>query len=180
MVGPELVAAARRGDRRAFEEIVRLTHRRVYSLAYRLVRDRSEAEDVAQDAFLRMYRGLAGFREEARFETWLYRVVTNCALSSMRKRGRFGVLLAEQEADVAVPDRAEQTALDRDSIERALDRLPEGQRVTLLLKDVYGLSGAEVASELGIEEGAVKVRVHRARKRLKELLTEGEDDAAAL
>ena len=178
MVGPELVAAARRGDRKAFEEIVRLTHRRVYSLAFRLVRDRTEAEDVAQDAFLRMYRGLAGFREEARFETWMYRVVTNCALSSMRRRGRFGILLAEEEdADIAVPDRAEQTALDRDSIERALDVLPEGQRAALVLKDVYGLSGQEIARELGIEEGAVKVRVHRARKRLKELLTEGQDDS---
>ncbi len=180
MVGPELVTAARRGDRRAFEEIVRLTHRRVYSLAYRLVRDRSEAEDVAQEAFLRMYRGLAGFREEARFETWMYRIVTNCALSSIRRRGRFGDVLAEEDLEVAVPDRAEQSAVDRDSLERALSALPEGQRAALLLKDVYGLSGQEIATELGIQEGAVKVRVHRARKRLKELLTEAPGDVAEL
>src|SRR5438045_8942472 len=90
MVSPELLAACRRGDRRAFEELVRLTHRRVYSLAYRLVGDRSDAEDVAQEAYLRMYRGLAGFREEARFETWMHRIVANCRMTALRKRGRCG------------------------------------------------------------------------------------------
>src|SRR2546426_11984344 len=92
MVSPELLAACRRGDRRAFEELVRLTGRRVYSLAYRMVGDRLDAEDVAQDAYLRMYRGLAGFREEARFETWMYRIVANCAITHLRRRGRVGVV----------------------------------------------------------------------------------------
>src|SRR5438874_13709919 len=96
MVSPELLAACRRGDRRAFEELVRLTHRRVYSLAYRLVKDRSDAEDVAQEAYLRMYRGLAGFREEAAFETWMHRIVANCARTHLRRPGRFGDLLREE------------------------------------------------------------------------------------
>src|SRR5436309_15688768 len=106
MVSPELLAACRRGDRRAFEELVRLSHRRVYSLAYRLVGDRSDAEDVAQEAYLRMYRGLAGFREEAQFETWMYRIVTNCAMTVLRKRGRFGVVLSGEGLVVPGPDRA--------------------------------------------------------------------------
>src|SRR5438477_6389847 len=96
MVSPELLAACRRGDRRAFEEVVRLTHRRVYSLAYRLVGDRLDAEDVAQEAFLRMYRGLEGFREEARFETWMYRIVANCAMTYLRRKGRFGAVMADE------------------------------------------------------------------------------------
>jgi RNA polymerase sigma-70 factor (ECF subfamily) len=180
MVSPELLAACRRGDRRAFEELVRLSHRRVYSLAYRLVGDRSDAEDVAQEAYLRMYRGLAGFREEARFETWMYRIVMNCAMTVLKKRGRFGLLVSDQELDVPVPDRAAERAVDRDELERALAQLPEGQRVAVLLKDVYGLSVREISEELGIEEGAVKVRLHRARKRLAESLSTGDDRAGEL
>jgi len=171
-VSHELLAAARDGDRRAFEEIVQLTHRRVYSLAFRLVGDRGEAEDVSQEAYLRMYRGLAGFREEARFETWMYRIVTNCAMSMLRRRGRFGEVLADEALDMPVPDRAEQLAVDRDDLARGLAGLPEGQRVVVILKDVYGLSCREIGEELGIEEGTVKVRLHRARKRLMQSLTE--------
>jgi RNA polymerase sigma-70 factor (ECF subfamily) len=150
MVSAVLLAACRRGDRRAFEELVELTHRRVYSLAFRLTGDRTEAEDVSQEAYLRMFRGLAGFREEARFETWMH----------------------SEPEDVPVPDPTAPAFAERDSLSRALAELPEGQRVSVLLKDVYGLSCREIGEELGIEEGAVKVRLHRGRKRLRELLDE--------
>ena len=181
MVSPELIERCRQGDRVAFEDLVRLTHRRVYTLAYRLVKDRNDAEDVAQEAYLRIFRGLAGFREEAAFETWMHRIVANCAMTHLRKRGRFGDLLRDEDGpDLPQPDRAQQLAVDRDELTRGLAALPEGQRVTLLLKDVYGLSVREIATELGIEEGAVKVRVHRARRRLKDLLEEGERRAGEL
>ncbi len=177
MVTAELLADCRRGDRQAFEELVRLTHRRVYSLAYRLTGDRTEAEDVAQEAYLRMFRGLAGFREEARFETWMHRIVTNCAISMLKRRGRFGDVLAEEPADVPVPDSTAPRLADRDALSRAMATLPEGQRVVLLMKDVYDLSCREIGEEVGIEEGAVKVRLHRARKRLKELLDDTHEQA---
>ena len=172
MVSAELLAACRRGDRGAFEELVELTHRRVYSLAFRLTGDRTEAEDVAQEAYLRMFRGLAGFREEARFETWMHRIVTNCAISMRKRRGRFGDVLVSEPEDVPVPDTTAPAFAERDSLSRALAELPEGQRIAVLLKDVYGLSCREIGEELGVEEGAVKVRLHRARKRLRELLDE--------
>jgi RNA polymerase sigma-70 factor (ECF subfamily) len=175
MVSPDLLARCKQGDRAAFEELVRATNRRVYSLAYRLVGDRSDAEDVAQEAYLRIFRGLAGFREEAAFETWMHRIVANCAMTHLRRRGRFGDLLRDEEVpEQPVPDRAQEVTVQRDELARGLALLPEGQRVCLLLRDVYGLSMREIATELGIEEGAVKVRVHRARRRLKELLEEGE------
>jgi RNA polymerase sigma-70 factor (ECF subfamily) len=177
VVSAELLAACRRGDRRAFEELVGLTHRRVYSLAFRLTGDRTEAEDVAQEAYLRMFRGLAGFREEARFETWMHRIVTNCAMSMLKRRGRFGDVLAEEAEDLPVPDTTAPRLAERDALSRALAVLPEGQRVVVLLKDVYGLSCREIGEEVGIEEGAVKVRLHRARKRLRELLDEPEERA---
>ena len=174
LVSRELVAACKRGDERAFDELVRATHSRVYNLALRLVGDRHDAEDVAQDAYLRMFRGLAGFREEARFETWMYRIVTNSAINLLRRRGRFGELVADDAIETPAPDRpAEQTA-DRDELSRHLAALPPGQRAVVVLKDVYGLSCREIGAELGIEEGAVKVRLHRARKRLQEALAKGD------
>lgn len=174
-VSPELLTACRRGDPRALEELVRITHRRAYALAYRLVGDPIEAEDVVQESYLRIFRGLGGFRGEARFETWMHRIVTNTAFNQMRRRGRFGIVTEEEKLDRPVPDRSEELATQRDELERALARLPEGQRVVLVLKDVYDLSCREIGEEVGIEEGAVKVRLHRARKRLREILAAGED-----
>ena len=172
LVSRELIAACRKGDERAFGELVELTHRRVFSLALRLVGNRFDAEDVAQEAYLRMFRGLSGFREEAKFETWMYRIVTNSAINLLRRRGRQGELLSDDSMmeTVVAPDApAEQTA-DRDELARSLDTLPAGQRAVVILKDVYGLSCREIGAELGIGEGAVKVRLHRARKRLKETI----------
>ena len=176
-VSAALLAACRRGDRRAQEELVAATSRRVYGLALRLVGDPAEAEDVAQEAYLRMFRGLAGFREEARFETWMHRIVANTAFTHLRRRGRFGDLLAEEDAlervaDIASPERFEDLAVERDDLQRALASLPAGQRIPVIMKDVYDMPVREIAEELGIAEGAVKVRLHRARRRLLELLSD--------
>jgi RNA polymerase sigma-70 factor (ECF subfamily) len=172
MVSRDLLEACRRGDAGAFEELVEQTQRQVYTLAYRLVGDRHEAEDVAQEAYLRVFRSLRGFRQEARFETWLYRIVTNAAFSHLRRKGRFGAVLAEgQESAVEEPEvRPVEAALDRDEVKRALQGLTPGARMVVVLKDVYGLSCQEIADEMGLSEAAVKVRLHRARKRLKDAI----------
>src|SRR3989442_4455649 len=119
MVSPELLAACRRGDPQAFEEVVRKTYRHVYTQALRIVGDAREAEDVAQEAYLRVFRGLAAFRGDARFETWLYRIVANAALTHLRKRRRFGDLLSEDEAEIRpLPAKGptDHQALDRDAL----------------------------------------------------------------
>jgi RNA polymerase sigma-70 factor (ECF subfamily) len=173
MVSQDLLDACRRGDPEAFEEIVRITYRPVYTLAFRLVGDRQDAEDVCQEAYLRVFRALGTFRGDARFETWLYRIVTNAALSFLRRKGRFGDLHPEVEVEPATPSSelllADRT-VDRDALEAALLELPVAMRAVVVLKDVYGLSHQEIAEELGASEGAVKVRLHRARKRLKDRL----------
>jgi RNA polymerase sigma-70 factor, ECF subfamily len=183
MVSRELLAACRRGDPRAFEEVVRATYRQAYTQALRLVRDRQEAEDVTQEAYLRVYRGLAGFRGDARFETWLYRIVANVAVNHLRRRGRFGELLAEpdEERAEATPSAAwaagpADAVLHREALVAALATLSPGARAMVVLKDVYGLPAREIAEEFGLSEGAVKVRLHRARRRLKDLLFDGEAD----
>src|SRR5919108_2922607 len=99
MVSHGLLAACRRGDREAYEEVVRRTYRHVYTQALRLVGDRQEAEDVAQEAYLRVFRGLAGFRGDAQFETWLYRIVANAAMSHLRKRRRLGEVVLDTGED---------------------------------------------------------------------------------
>jgi RNA polymerase sigma-70 factor, ECF subfamily len=173
MVTHELLAACRRGDREAFEEVVRRTHRHVYTQALRLVGDRQEAEDVAQEAYLRVFRGLAGFRGDAQFETWLYRIVSNAAMSQLRKRSRFGELIldsSEEPREHPSSVQLAEEAVDRDSLTKALDSLPPSLRVVVILKDVYGLSCKEIGDQIEVSEGAVKVRLHRARKRLKEML----------
>jgi RNA polymerase sigma-70 factor (ECF subfamily) len=177
MVSPELVDACKRGDPRAFEELVESTHRQAYTLALRLVGDRQEAEDVTQEAYLRVYRALSRFRGEARFETWLYRIVANAAMNHLRRRGRFGDLAAEPD-DLEV--RADESpgpeqVVERDELEGALARLPEGTRAMVVLKDMYGLTCEEIGRELGVSEGAVKVRLHRARRTLKQLIYGSEE-----
>src|SRR2546428_11186403 len=103
MVSQELLDACRRGDPTAFEEVVRRTHRHVYTQALRLVGDQQEAEDVAQEAYVRVFRGLSGFRGDAQFETWLYRIVANPALTHLRKRRRVGGLLWDDQPDASKP-----------------------------------------------------------------------------
>lgn len=182
MVSPELLEACRRGEQSAFEEVVRRTYRHVYTQAFRLVGDRQEAEDVSQEAYLRVFRGISSFRGEAQFETWLYRIVANAAMSHLRRRRRFGDLMSESDDGQPIEPVADVTlaegTVERDSLQRALATLPLPMRVAVVLKDVYGLSCEEIGRELGASEGAVKVRLHRARKRLKESL-EASDGADA-
>jgi RNA polymerase sigma-70 factor (ECF subfamily) len=178
VVSREVLAACRRGDPAAFEEVVRATHLQVYTQALRLVRDRQDAEDVTQETFLRVFRGLAGFRGDAQFETWLYRITANAAMSHLRRRGRFGDLLPDAEDDRLEPAASQLPAdapVDRQALTEALASLPDAMRVAVLLKDVYGLSCLEIAEMEGSTEGAVKVRLHRARKRLKDALFEQDD-----
>lgn len=171
MIGRDLLERCRRGEPEAFAELVERTYRQVYTLAYRLVGDRHEAEDVAQEAYLRVHRSLRTFRGDSSFRTWLYRIVANAAMSNLRRRGRFGDLGDEPDMVLRLSEPAPaEVGLDTDELRRALDSLPDGQRVVVMMKDAYGFSCREIAQEMGISEGAVKVRLHRARRRLKDSL----------
>ena len=170
----ELVARAREGDQEAFEELVRATYADAYTLAKRLTGNEEDARDVVQEAYLRAYRGLKRFRGDAQFSTWLYRITANCAATHMGKRSRRRVEPLPDE--VALEDsnperdpaaRAEATVL-RDRLELALDDLPPKLRAVVLLRDVYDLPHEAIAAELGISESAAKVRLHRARRKLRE------------
>jgi RNA polymerase sigma-70 factor (ECF subfamily) len=171
-----LVAAARSGDRAAFDTLVRRTYADVYTLAFRLVSDEDDAVDVAQEAYLRAYRALPGFRGDARFTTWLYRITANCAVThrSRRRRHRHqpipdDLVLVDLSHGADPVGEAERADV-RTGLEAALAELPPKLRAVVVLRDVYGLPHDAIAAELGISESAAKVRLHRARRRLKERL----------
>ena len=183
----DLVRRAKAGELEAFEELTRRYERQVYSLALRIVRQEHDAEDVTQEALLSAMEHLAGFREEARFSTWLLRIATYAALKVLRKRrGLDTVSLeagTEPDPEGAIPHpefiadwrQSPEELVHRNEtrrlLEEALDRLDEKHRLVFLLRDVEGLSVRETAEALGLSEANVKVRLLRARLQLREQLT---------
>lgn len=166
----ELIESCRRGEPGAFDELVRCTHRTVYALAFRIVGNAEDASDVTQEVYLRVWRHLGRFRGEADFGTWIHRITVNRALTHLSKAGRTPQPTPPEDLpETPVADRTEQQA-DADLLERALARLPEQQRTVVVLKDVYGWSGEEIAKAMGSTEGAIKVRLFRARQRLADEL----------
>jgi RNA polymerase sigma-70 factor (ECF subfamily) len=179
MTVPEsVVQACKRGDPRAFEELVRLTHRDVYSLALRLTGNAEDAADVAQETYMKMVRSIGSFRGEAKFSTWLYRVTANAAITSLRRGAphRFDEPLEAEDWERLPASDATDPALHlerrelKDRLDAALGALPTGYRTVVVMKDVYGLPLQEIGEHLGISEGAAKVRLFRARQRLREML----------
>jgi len=172
----ELVEDAKAGDHGAFEELVRRTYADTYTLALRLVGDEEDARDVVQETYLRVHKGLKKFRGDARFSTWLHRITANCANTYLGRRGRHQheSLPDEPSAVTANPsdDPEERVRVSglRDELSNAVQALPPKLRAVLVLRDVYGLAHHEIAEQLEITESAAKVRLHRARKRLREQL----------
>ena len=173
LISADLVARCRAGDQQAWTELVEATHREVYSLCLRILRDPDDAAEATQDAYLKAWRGLKGFRGEAMFTTWLYRVAANAAISKQRRRARrrqHETGAGDDQLEIAAatdPAHDAELRLELDAVEAALARLPLLYRSAVVLRDVYGFSTEEVAKQLGISETAAKVRVHRGRKKLK-------------
>jgi RNA polymerase sigma-70 factor (ECF subfamily) len=164
------IAACRRGDQGAFAALVRAHERRVFRLAGRFFRHREDAEEVAQETFLRAWSKLAGYRADAPFEHWLTRICLNCCYERLRRRHiRTEELLPET---AAAPSHDPTAAVE---VERLLRRLSPADRFVLLLLDGEGWPVEEIAHRVGWSASNVKVRAHRARKLLRRLLEEEED-----
>lgn len=180
----ELEQRAKQGDQSAFEQLVLDNQNKVYSLALRLVGDREEAADLAQEAFVKAWQGLSSFQGESSFATWIYRLTTNVCIDWLRRQKRRegiapSVSLDDKDAAWAEP-------ADRDSdphllleksergkaLARGLDKLPDWQRRALVLRELSGLSYQEIAGELDIDLGTVKSRIARARLSLRKILLE--------
>jgi RNA polymerase sigma-70 factor (ECF subfamily) len=182
-----LVAAAKAGDSDAFAELVRATEADIYTLAYRLTGNPEDARDVAQEAYLRAFRSLKKFRGDSRFSTWMYRITANCASTQLtrRSKGRHEELSDDDnvvdERPESDPEVMAEAGAMRDRVTAALGDLPPILRAVVVLRDVYDLPHEAIASELGISESAAKVRLHRARRKLRErLFPTGEEKARAV
>jgi RNA polymerase sigma-70 factor (ECF subfamily) len=177
-----LVGLARDGDRSAFDELVRRTHVDTYTLALRLTAHEEDARDVVQESYLRAWRGLPTFRGDAQFSTWMYRITANTAYSTVKRRRRHRSEPLDSLVDEPVelhpelqPEGAAETSALLDQLSVALEHLAPKLRVLVVLKDVYGLTHEEIADELGISVAAAKVRLHRGRRKLRDLLYEADD-----
>jgi RNA polymerase sigma-70 factor (ECF subfamily) len=169
-----LVAQASAGSREAFDELITRHQARIFNLARTLVGDDGEAEDLAQDTFVRAWRAIGRFRGDSAFGTWLYRVAINVIRSHLARRARWRLVWGwwPEEGTPTPPDVPdgvdyEADVARRDVIDRALAELPPDQRVAVTLRDVEGFDYREIADLLGVPIGTVMSRIFRGRARLK-------------
>jgi len=175
-VDAELVARMKAGDLAAFEEVYRQHGRRLYNLGLRMLGQPADAEDALQDVFLQAFRKLGSFKGDAALGTWLYRLAMNLYLDRLRSRGAREDR-ATDRLETAGPatawerDPGVEMAVSRIDLERAMAELPAGYRAAFVLHDVEGFEHREVGAILGISEGTSKSQVHKARLRLRQLLS---------
>ena len=162
----DLVSRAQAGRLDAFEELVRRHRLGTYRVALRMLGDESDAEDATQDAFVQAWRNLAGFRADAAFSTWMYRIVTNRCLNMLRARRHTEPLPADREAPASRPDRIAEARWQLEDLKRAIGRLTPSQRAPFVLRELEGCTYEEIAEALDLSIPAVKSRLHRARLEL--------------
>ena len=174
----EVIRRVQKGDGNAFEALVTAYEKNVYNLALRMTGNAQDAEDMAQEAFLKAYNSLDSFRGESKFSVWLYRIVSNLCLDFLRRQKRrpASSLSVEddegEETQLDIPDVSQspeellERRLTREAVRQGLSQLPAEQRQILLLREIQGLSYEEIGQALSLEPGTVKSRIFRARKRL--------------
>lgn len=180
-----LILSAQAGDRDAFRKLVERHQRKAFGIAVALVRDENDAREVVQEAFIRVYRGLANFEGSAAFFTWFYRIVTNLSIDVMRRPSRREsepVEPDEVDGDVDQPFLARLDGADpievlkraemRERIVAALDALPPYHRGVILLREVEGMSYEEMAEAMGVSKGTIMSRLFHARKKLQRALAD--------
>ena len=170
------------GDTNAFEELVLEYEKKVYNVALRILGNSEDAADMTQEAFIKAYNSLSGFRGDSKFSVWLTRIVSNLCLDFLRSRNRRPTVSLSMEdddgddvqLDIAdtrqSPELLLERSLTRESVRRGLRSLPEDYREILLLREIQGLSYDEIAAALNIEVGTVKSRIFRGRKKLCDYL----------
>ena len=184
-----LIEQFRKGSIEAYEELVERYESKVYNLAMRFTRNQEDAEEVLQDVFTTIYQKLEGFQGKSAFSSWLYRIIVNAAFMKLRKRRQNNTISIEDlspavrqiciEKDPAIGHRSDLLSMNRelrDTLESAINRLPEQYRAVFVLRDVDGLSNQEVGEILELSIPAVKSRLHRSRLMLRKKLQTYYDD----
>jgi RNA polymerase sigma-70 factor (ECF subfamily) len=164
------------GEMEAFEEIYHLHHKRVYSICFRMLQNASDAEDLTQQVFIQLFRKLHTFRGESSFTTWLHRMTVNQVLMHFRRRA---VKTEKTTEDGSTPIRivtgtenpSRMALIDRIALNQAIGQLPPGYRMVFILHDVEGFEHDQIGKMLGCAVGTSKSQLHKARQRLRQLLT---------
>lgn len=170
------IARAKKGDAEAFSALVEAYETSVYRLALRMCGNAHDAEEVTQEAFLAAWKGLPAFRGESKFSSWLYQLTSNAAIDFLRREKRHrGATPIEEEVDLAAPGTPQQAAEEaelREALQQALDALTPEHRQIFLLRQMQQMSYEEIGRLLGLESGTVKSRLSRAKKQLRQILTQ--------
>ena len=185
----ELVARSIDGDANSFNELVRRWERPIYALAYRQIGREEDARDICQETFLRAYRALNGFRGQAKFSSWLYRIALNLCRDWMRRERRTPIVAVSEDVDLmdlaaargpseSMEDRLARNDLTR-AVERAMAQLPDEQRTAIVLKEYHGLTFQEIADLVGCPLSTVKTRLYQGLTVLRRELARGRPSAAA-
>jgi RNA polymerase sigma-70 factor (ECF subfamily) len=178
---PALARRAAGGDMRAFEELYRRHNRRVYSLCLRMTQNVPEAEDLAQEVFVHLFRKVGSFRGESAFTTWLHRLTVNQVLMHFRKRKARDERTTDdgevpEQTVLGTENAARMPVIDRIALDTAIAQLPPGYRSVFILHDVEGHEHTEVARLLGCSVGTTKSQLHKARLKLRRLLAQTQAD----
>ena len=187
----ELVARATAGDLESFNQLVSRWERPIYALAYRTLRREEDARDVVQEAFLRAFRGLKGFKGEAKFSSWLYRITLNLCRDWLRKERRAPIVQTPEGVDPV--DMADEQAAPTESVEelvarremsdavaKAMAELPEEQRTAIMMKEYHGLTFQEIADLLDCPLSTVKTRLYQGLSVLRRRLERRQTEQASL
>lgn len=173
----ELISRCQQGDHEALKEIFDQYHRKVYRIAYGVVRQREEALDIVQEVFIKLYHSIRSFKGKSKFYTYLYRMAMNTAIDHSRKMGRSPLSRLEEmegfQPTDGVEKRPDRILLHKElegRVNAALEKLPADQRMALIFREVEGLSYQDMAEAMGCSIGTVMSRLHYARKRIQELL----------
>ncbi len=173
----ELISRCQQGDQDALKEIFEQYHKKVYRIAYGVVRQREEALDIVQEVFIKLFRSIKNFKGRSHFYTYLYRMVMNTAIDHARKTGKQQLSSLDEEGSFEPSDEAEKgperILLHKEleeRVKRAMDKLPVEQRAALIFRDMEGLSYQEMAEAMECSIGTVMSRLHYGRKKMQELL----------
>ena len=178
-----LLERSKAGDVAAFETLIEAYQKKIFNLAYRIVGNYDDAGDLAQEALIRIFSSIAGFKEQSSFSTWVYRITTNVCLDDIRKKKNRKVISLDEEihvedgemkrqimSDDPLPDEGAEKEEMRHLVNDAINTLPEEQRLVISLRDIQGLTYDEIAEVLDCPSGTVKSRINRARQALKNVL----------
>ncbi len=180
----DLVDRARMGDVEAFEQLIESCQKKVFNIAYKMIGNYDDANELAQEVFLKAFRSIKKFKGDSLFSTWIYKVTANVCLDEIRRRKKRIVLSLDEDIELndgevkrqipdssPTPDLEAETNEIKDAVNKSIQELPDDYKSVIILRDIQGFSYDEISTIVNCPEGTVKSRINRARQALKKILS---------